>query len=316
MSPETAQRLADAVSPNTQRAYARQWRRFETWCARQGRVPLPATAETLTEYVAHLTRDDQTRPPAPASVTQAVAVIRSRHTKAGYPGQPAGDAAYLLLRDYRRRRADAGHRVRKATPITVDALRAMIATTDPGTLIGLRDRVLCVLGLALYGRRSELTALQLYDLVEVDHGLLVYIRTSKTDQAARGVEVAIPYGTDPTTCPVRLVRAWRATLAEHGITTGPLLRSVDRHGNLGPSLSTDGLRRIVQGLARRAALPYPETYSAHSLRAGGATSSAQAGAPVSAIAAHGRWSPSSTVVHNYVRAVDQWRDNPLRGVGL
>jgi integrase len=72
----------------------------------------------------------------------------------------------------------------------------------------------------------------------------------------------------------------------------------------------------VRRAAERAGLPHPERYSAHSLRTGGATAAYQAGAPVSVIAAHGRWSPTSPVVLGYIRAVDRWADNPMKGVGL
>ena len=314
VSAETLARLERAVPPATRRAYARQWQRWTAWCAQQGRTPLPATAETLAEYVTHLTSGD--RPASPATVEQALAAIRTRHRAAGYAGQPDTTAARLLLRGYRRRRAAQGRRARQAPPIGIAELRAMVAAADPATPAGLRDRVLLVLGLALMARRSELVALDWADLTETAEGLVVLIRASKTDQGARGVEVAVPYGAHPDTCPVRLVRAWRDLLATHGITDGPVLRSVDRHGRLGGRLSGDGLHRIVRAAAVRAGLPDPARYSAHSLRAGGATAAYRAGAPVSTIAAHGRWAPGSPVVLSYVRAVDRWTDNPLRGIGL
>jgi len=166
------------------------------------------------------------------------------------------------------------------------------------------------------GRRSELVALELNDVTETPDGLEVLIRASKTDQDARGAVVAVPPGQHPDTDPVRLVRAWRARLAEHGITEGRLLRSVTRHGRLGASLSADAVSDLVRAAARRAGLPDAGTYSAHSLRAGGATAAYRGGAPVSTIAAHGRWAPGSPVVLSYIRAVDRWRDNALTGIGL
>ncbi|WP_157520696.1 hypothetical protein [Herbidospora daliensis] len=69
---------------------------------------------------------------------------------------------------------------------------------------------------------------------------------------------------------------------------------------------------IVGDLAVRAGVPNAETATAHSLRAGGATVAYAA----SVIAAHGRWAPNSPVVLNYIRAVDRWRDNAMRNVGL
>ena len=54
-------------------------------------------------------------------------------------------------------------------------------------------------------------------------------------------------------------------------------------------------------------LPRADTFTAHSLRAGGATSAYRAGTPVSAIARHGRWADNSPVVLGYIRSVDRWK---------
>jgi integrase len=312
VSDRTRERILDAVPDATRRAYGRQWGLFETWCAEQGRSPLPATAETLAEYVGHLVDAGL----APTTVQQAVAAIRTAHRSAGHDGEPDTRGARLVLRGHRRERAAAGQRARQAPPVTIESLRAMIETCDPATVKGLRDRVVLVLGLAMMGRRSELAALEISDVTETPDGLELLIRSSKTDQEAIGAVVAIPPGQHPDTDPVRLVRAWLDLLAEHGITTGRLLRSVTRYGRLGASLSGDGIADVVRTAAVRAGLRDAQRYSAHSLRAGGATSAYRAGAPVSVIAQHGRWSPGSPVVLSYVRAVDRWRDNALRGVGL
>lgn len=312
VSDRTRARIVDAVPDNTRRAYARQWDLFATWCAEHGRTALPATAETLAEYVGHLVDANL----APTTVQQAVAAIRTAHRAVGYRDQPDTEGARLVLRGYRRKRAAGGRRAKQAPPVTIETLRAMVEASDPETSIGLRDRVVLVLGLAMMGRRSELAALELCDLTETPDGLEVLIRASKTDQDAEGAVVAIPHGQHPETDPVRLVCAWRALLTERGITEGPLLRSVTRHGQIGARLSADGLGDVVRAAAHRAGLPDAERYSAHSLRAGGATSAYKAGAPVSVIAAHGRWAPGSPVVLSYVRAVDRWRDNALAGIGL
>jgi len=50
--------------------------------------------------------------------------------------------------------------------------------------------------------------------------------------------------------------------------------------------------------------------------AGGPAEAAKAGRPVSFIAEHGRWSKTSPQVLEYIRPVDKWRDNPMRGIGL
>lgn len=312
VSDRTRERIADGVAANTRKAYTRQWAEFSAWCRERSRVSLPATGETTAEYVAHLADTGR----SPSTIEQALAAVRTMHRTAGHVGLPDTGAARLVLRSHRRERAEAGKRAKKAPPITIDALRAMVETCDPATLLGLRDRVVLVLGLAMMGRRSELVALNLEDIRETADGLEILIRASKTDQDAEGAEVAIPFGQHAATCPVRVIRAWREALAERGITTGRLLRSLTRHGHLRDRMSTDAVADVVRARAVAAKLPNAEEYSAHSLRAGGATSAYKAGAPVSVIAAHGRWAEGSPVVLGYVRATDRWRDNPMKGVGL
>src|SRR5215475_2731592 len=51
---EAAELIREAVPENTSRAYQSRWRSFEAWCAAQGRVPLPATAQTVAAYLTHL----------------------------------------------------------------------------------------------------------------------------------------------------------------------------------------------------------------------------------------------------------------------
>ncbi|SQD99527.1 hypothetical protein FMEAI12_5360011 [Parafrankia sp. Ea1.12] len=62
-----------------------------------------------------------------------------------------------------------------------------------------------------------------------------------------------------------------------GVTGGPLLCRVDRHGNIGGRLTGDGVRRILQTLGVRAGLPAGQIPTPHGLRAGGATAAARAG---------------------------------------
>ncbi|HEV2344346.1 MAG TPA: tyrosine-type recombinase/integrase [Actinocrinis sp.] len=300
------------MSPNTQRAYARQLGRFNDWCIINNRTSLPATGETLAEYVAALCDAGYSA----STIEQAVATIRTAHRVAGHKAQPETESSRLVLRSHRKDQAAEGKRTRKSPPVTLDALRRMIDATSADSLIGVRDRVLLVLGFALMGRRSELAALNIADVTETEDGLEVRVKWSKTDQEAVGETVAIPRGSHAETDPVRVLNAYLRALKDHGVTNGPLLRSVTRWGRPGDSLSEDGINRAVRAAALRANLPNADAYTAHSLRSGGATASYRAGAPVSVIAAHGRWAEGSPTVLRYIRAVDKWTDNPLRGIGL
>lgn len=321
---DTARDLADAIPANTGRAYDRAWVAFAAWCAEQGRVILPATPQTLTEYVRSLTAAGKS---APATIEQAIGVIRATHRDAGHPEQPDTTGAIKLLRAYRRARADAGHHVRQRTPLLIPAVRAIAATCDPETAAGVRDRALILLGFAMMSRRSELAARNLDDITDAgEDGIRVRVGYSKTDQAAEGKSIAIPYGQHAETCPVRAVRAWTELLAARGITSGALFRPVDRNDRIGGEpgfagksrdrLTGHGVDAIVRRRATRAGVKDPSGYGGHSLRSGPASAAYAAGAPVSEIARHGRWSPTSPVVLGYIRAVDEWNDNPIKGIGL
>ncbi|MET8336094.1 tyrosine-type recombinase/integrase [Streptosporangium canum] len=320
---EAAARLiAAAPAANTTRAYARIWAGYLSWCTATGRTPLPATAATLASFVAELAG----RGLAPATIDQALACVSSAHGKAGL-ARPHTTAARDALRAYRRTwSAKPGTTVRKAPPITIDILRSLVEHTPDDTPTGIRDRAALVLGFALMGRRSELAAIDCDHLTFPRQGLEVFIPVSKTDQDAAGQTVAVPYGSHLSTCPVRSVQTWLAVLGEHGITTGALLRPIDRFGRIGGTpgwagrgglrLSGVTLNAIVKDAALRAGLADAERYSAHGLRAGGATTLADANVPTGKIAEQGRWKPTSPTVHGYVRAVDRWKDNPMGKAGL
>ncbi|MGW5426900.1 tyrosine-type recombinase/integrase [Streptomyces sp. NPDC004059] len=313
LSPAALDRLDRSVPDNTKTAYRRQADLFVKWCQERGRDTLPASAQTLADYVSHLCDLDR----APSTIEQAIATIRVAHREAGHDGKPDTRAALRILKTHKRDRAEAGKRKRKAPPVTLAALRAMVDVADPATLAGRRDRVMLVLGFAMMARRSELAALRIEDVTFTDDGLTILIRQSKTDQEAAGAEVNIPHGVHPDTDPVRVVRAWLDTLADHGHTDGPLLRHINRWDQLqSGGMSGAAINERVRALAVRAGLPNGATFTAHGLRAGGPTEAAKAGQPVSFIADHGRWSKTSPQVLEYIRPVDKWRDNPMRGIGL
>jgi hypothetical protein len=59
----------------------------------------------------------------------------------------------------------------------------------------------------------------------------VTLRRSKTDQAEVRRKIGIPYGSNPETGPVRVLQAW---IELAGITSGPLFRLINRHGQVPP----------------------------------------------------------------------------------
>lgn len=319
VTPDALRLVYAGTSANTRRGYAHDWAAFTAWCASTGRTALPATAETLVSYVGHLAGQGL----APATISRAMGCIQSAHGTAGHVADTK--AARLALRGHAR---EMGRKTRKADPVTVATLRALVAALDTTTLIGQRDQALLVLGFAMGARRSELVGLDIADVAEAAEGLAVHVRRSKTDrhQATPGREVAITYGKRLETCPVRAVRAWLARLAEHGITTGPLFVRITRHGAIGRAQSGRGsadgritgetVADVVRRTAERAGLAPSVCWSGHSLRRGMVTEAYAAGAPPVYIGRHGGWADGSATLAGYVGEVDQWQHNPLNGVGL
>ena len=229
----TAALIAEAVPENTALAYRSRWRSFEAWCARAGRVALPATAQTVAAYLTHLATE---RGLKATSVDAHLTAIRAVHRGAGATAPDALTARKVVGAARRREAArDGRYGPRKAVPVMAADLSAIAAACDE-TAAGLRDRAIVLLGFALLARRSELAALNLSDVELVPgEGVAVTVRSSKTDQSARGVIRRIHYAANERVCPVRAVLTWTAFLAACGITTGPLFTRIDRWGNVGPA---------------------------------------------------------------------------------
>jgi integrase len=163
--------------------------------------------------------------------------------------------------------------VRRARAVAGKML-GMVATA-PDKLVGLRDRALLLIGFGGALRRSELVALDVADIEETETGLLVSIRSSKTDQEGQGATIAIARG--DIACPVKALREW---LDAAGIEAGPPFRPIDKAGTVRASrLTCRSVANIVKAYAGRAGFD-ASTYSGHSLRSGFLTSAAGKGASI------------------------------------
>lgn len=162
-----------------------------------------------------------------------------------------------------------------------------------------------LLGLAGAFRLSELVGLNVEDCSLGKDGLTVTLRRSKTDQEGIGRRVGIPYGSNPETCPMRTLQAW---LEQAAIRTGPLFRSLNRHGHLQPGrFCPVDVARMVKKLALRAGLDAAK-YAGRSLRAGHATSAAIAGASERSIM-NQTGHRSVQMVRRYIRERSLFREN-------
>jgi integrase len=294
-------RLSKAES--TLRGYRADWRNFCAWCDRAGQRVLPASPEVVAAYIAECAGRLKV-----GSIQRRLNAIAEAHKAMGIDSPTSEGIVKNTLKGIRRALGTAT--VQKAPALTAD-IRAMVDATDTG-LIGLRDRALILLGFAGAFRRSEIVGLDVADLEFGRDGLTVMLRRSKTDQEGQGRRIGIPYGSNPYTCPVRTLQEW---LEISAIITGPLFRSINRHGKAQTArLSPVDVARVVKKLVRRTGLD-PAKYSGHSLRAGHATSAAAAGVSERAIMAQ-TGHRSVQMVRRYIREASLFRENSAGKLGL
>jgi site-specific recombinase XerD len=240
----------------TVRVYKSVWREFERFADGRGESALPASAQTVAEYLAALA-DKGARV---KTIEVKRAAIAWRHRGADLPDPTVCELVSGTLEGIRRAMTV---KTNKKEPATLDEMAAMIAALDADTIRGKRDKALLLVGFAGAFRRSELVALDVAD-VRFNGVLSVVIKRSKTDQAGKGATKTIPeIGGD--LCPVAALQDW---LDAAGISSGPLFRRIDRHGNVGDKrLSAQSVALVVKRAAKSAGLDW-RAFSGHSLRSG------------------------------------------------
>lgn len=282
--------LRHSLAPATERALRRDLAHFQTWGG-----SLPATPAMVCAYIG-----DHAGQHAVATIQRRLASISKAHEVAGLPNPCRAEIVKATLRGLRRKHSTAQ---RQAKPLMRDDLLLVLDRMGE-TLRDQRDRALLLLGFAGGFRRSELVALKRADMETARQGLIVTIRRSKTDQEGAGRRIGIPLGRTRH-CPVAAVEAW---LSASAIDTGPLFRPITRHGHLAKNpLTGDAVSVLLRERLAAAGID-PEGYSGHSLRAGFATSAAQAGVSTLKIRAQ-TGHASDAMLARYVREGELFSGN-------
>lgn len=310
VSERTAERLENQSAPkNTLVNYRSQRKRFAAWCKVHDRVVRPCTTATYVEYLAHLIALGR----SPNAISAAMSAVRTWMPEEKAPGTKS---ARKMLTEYRKEWSNRTG-VRKAPPITDELLRAMVATCDLRTTAGLRDRCMLLLGRGALNRRSELADLSIADVSVDDQFVTLHIRTSKTDQDARGEYTHVPADPDPLMNPVAAVREWLTMLNSLGVREGALLRALTSRGTLqsratatrrGDHVTGDAINDWVRNRAYLAGEKDWQKITSHGLRRGGAQAIADAGGDPTK---QGRWKPGSSVVRReYLDRAQSRAENP------
>ena len=292
-----------SLSESTRRGYARDLGAFKAWCGSRAVTALPAEPQTLAAYLAHLALTDR-----PATIGKKLAAIAVAHRDAGLESPTEHGMVKRTLAGIRREKGTAQ---KQKAALLVEDLRRIVAPLGT-SLLDRRDRALLLLGFAAALRRSELVALRVGDVRFEEEGLVLTLLRSKTNQEGRLETVAVAYGSEVGTCPVRALRAW---LAAAGLVAGPLFVGLTPQGGLRPTALGDRMVAHVVKRRCKAAGIDPDQVAGHSLRRGFATAAARAKKPDRMIKRQGRWK-SNAMLDRYIEDGSRWDNNATVGLGL
>jgi integrase len=201
---------------------------------------------------------------------------------------------------------------RQARPLGTDDIRQIVEHIDRRSALGARDAALILLGYASAMRRSELAALTLDDVEFKPGGIMLIVRRSKTDQYAVGQVVPVVHGQHASTEPIAALDTW---LRHPGTEPGRLFTSLRTGSVTSDPISGEAISIVLRKRARAAGLA-AERITAHSLRAGHATSAAVAGVALDRIAAQTRRKRLSTLIGRYIRPAQAMEYTSSRDLGL
>jgi integrase len=271
-----------ASSVNTRKAYAADWKHFSAWCRRSNLSPLPPDPQVVGLYItacASGTAERGMKPNAVSTIERRLSAISWHVTQRGLTLDRKDRAVATVMAGIRNTHAAPP---RQKDAILPEDLIAMLETLDRGSLRGLRDRAMLLVGFAGGLRRSEIVGLDIgrdqtddgRGWIEVfDKGALVTLR-GRTGWR----EVEIGRGSSDATCPVAALETW---IRFAKIAKGPLFRRVTGKGKeVGPErLNDQEVARLVKKTALAAGVrgdlseaERGQQFAGHSLRAGLASS--------------------------------------------
>jgi site-specific recombinase XerD len=283
MIDEIFEKFDGAFAENTLRAYRSDFQQYEIWCATKNQPSLPATADLIAKYVDSMATENKS-----ATIRRRINSLGTIFRLSKHPDPTKEPGVVLALKRMHRQ---IGRHQEQAAPLTRDILDQLLEQCGDDAK-GHRDRVLLLLGYETMRRRSELCNFKFEDLTKIPgRGHAIRLTRSKTDQ--EGASKLIPL----TDTLHGLIKEWHDAYQIEGV----ILRSVDRHGNIGNRLNSGSIGAILNRL--KASLGSDVNnyrFSGHSFRVGAAIDLLEAGASLETIMLKGGWRSQDNAL-NYLR---------------
>ena len=275
--------LHGAFADNTLRAYRADFKVFSAWCADNEIDPLSASATEIANFVTTQAEHRTT-----ATIRRRIASISTLLKLNSYPDPTGSPEVILALKRIQRQK---GRAQKQAQPLTKDILAQLVEVTGDD-LVGMRDRVLLMLGYETMRRRSELCNFRFEDIEYLTQEKVgIWLRFSKTDQFGQGKFIPI----SPALGAV--IENWRITLK---VNAGYILREVTKTGRIQAHMRPSSINLRLKVLQRTAELNHVAELSGHSFRVGGAIDLLEAGETLEKIMLRGGWKSESTALR-YLR---------------
>jgi len=305
---ETINNLKSSKSANTLRAYKSDFRDFSLFCIKHGLQFMPSNPNIVSIYLTNLSK-----------IEAKMSTLRRRLVSIGVVHKLKGyylDTKHpIIIENLLGIKRAKGSIQRGKKPLLIRHLHKLIEVINNDNspeIKKLRDKSLILIGFSGGFRRSEITSLDYEDIEFVDEGLKILVRRSKTDQFGEGHIKGIPYFASSELCPVKSLKQW---VIISKIMNGPIYRKFNKGFSLSKQrLSDQSVALIIKNYLNIAGID-SKSYSAHSLRSGFATVTAEAGADersIMAMTGH----KTTQMVRRYIKEANIFKNNALNKIKI
>ena len=307
---ETLNNLKNSKANNTIRAYKSDFKDFGGFCAKNGLKSLPTEPKIVSLYMTYLSTKDAKM----STLRRRLVSIGVIHRLKGHYLDTKHPIIIENLMGIKRKK---GSYQKGKKPILINHLKLIINeidndTTDETGIRKLRDKTIILVGFAGGFRRIELISIDFEDLEFVTEGVKIFIKKSKTDQFGEGMIKGLPYFDNQKFCPVWHLKKW---LEISEIKSGPIFKRFSKGLILGKNRLTDqSVDLFLKKYLSKAGIEN-QNYSAHSLRSGFATVSAESGADersIMAMTGH----KTTQMVRRYIKEANLFKNNALNKIKI
>ena len=282
------------------------------WATSRNLSPIPATPHEFSLYLQYIGETKRSK----SAAEEACNAVSWVHSSAGLPPLLSNCFVKATLEGLR---CSLAKPIVKKEPATVEMLEAIVEDAEKsGSLSDLQLATACLLGFSGFMCAVEVLELRPCDCIVSEEMVKIHISGSKNDQQRKGDEVLVAR-TKSCTCPVAMLERYMAVNSIPQDDQRYIFRPIQKTKN-GERLREYGkisdtcLRDLFN--KKIAALGFPaREFSLHSLRAGGATTAANAKVSDQLFKRHGRWK-SENAKDGYVKDSVESRLEVSKSLGL